>query len=132
GRCPGRPRPTGRRGTWRRWTSGTSCSPRPPRRWRRDLGAETRRGPRRHRDDVRSAGRVDRARGAGGDRSAAGRVGAGDGAAGGRVRLPVRPVRGWSVMAIGDPSAAPVGTGAYALDQSLHIGWLLIAALVMS
>lgn len=35
-------------------------------------------------------------------------------------------------MAIGDPSAAPVGTGAYALDQSWHIGWLLIAALVMS
>lgn len=34
--------------------------------------------------------------------------------------------------ALGDPSAAPVGTGAYALDQSWHIGWLLIAALVMS
>lgn len=34
--------------------------------------------------------------------------------------------------ALGDPSAAPTGTGAYALDQSWHIGWLLVAALVMS
>lgn len=33
---------------------------------------------------------------------------------------------------LGDGAAAPVGTGAYALDQSWHIGWLLIAALVMS
>lgn len=33
---------------------------------------------------------------------------------------------------LGDGAAAPAGTGAYALDQSWHVGWLLIAALVMS
>ena len=30
----------------------------------------------------------------------------------------------------GDPAAAPCGTGAYALDQSWHIGWLAIAAAI--
>lgn len=30
----------------------------------------------------------------------------------------------------GDGSAAPTGTGAYALDQSWHVGWLLVAALI--
>lgn len=33
---------------------------------------------------------------------------------------------------LGDGAAAPAGTGAYALDQSWHVGWLLVAALVMS
>ena len=33
---------------------------------------------------------------------------------------------------LGDAATAPTGTGAYALDQSWHVGWLLIAALVMS
>ena len=33
---------------------------------------------------------------------------------------------------LGDGATAPTGTGAYALDQSWHIGWLLVAALVMS
>ncbi|MGA4989829.1 DUF3307 domain-containing protein [Nonomuraea bangladeshensis] len=28
--------------------------------------------------------------------------------------------------------AAPCGTGAYALDQSWHVGWLFIAALIIS
>ncbi|MFF5265555.1 DUF3307 domain-containing protein, partial [Actinomadura viridis] len=31
---------------------------------------------------------------------------------------------------LGDGAAAPAGTGAYALDQSWHIGWLFIAALI--
>ncbi|MEU6039754.1 transcriptional regulator [Actinomadura sp. NPDC047616] len=31
---------------------------------------------------------------------------------------------------LGDGVAAPAGTGAYALDQSWHIGWLFIAALI--
>lgn len=30
----------------------------------------------------------------------------------------------------GDGKAAPTGTGAYSLDQSWHIGWLLVTALV--
>lgn len=33
---------------------------------------------------------------------------------------------------LGDPKAAPAGTGAYALDQSWHVGWLLVAALLVS
>jgi hypothetical protein len=33
---------------------------------------------------------------------------------------------------LGDGAAAPVGTGAYALDQSWHMGWLLVAALLVS
>lgn len=33
---------------------------------------------------------------------------------------------------LGDRAAAPTGTGAYALDQSWHIGWLLAAALLIS
>ncbi|MCP9954687.1 DUF3307 domain-containing protein [Actinomadura madurae] len=31
---------------------------------------------------------------------------------------------------LGDGAAAPAGTGAYALDQSWHVAWLLIAALI--
>jgi hypothetical protein len=31
---------------------------------------------------------------------------------------------------LGDPKAAPCGTGAYALDQSWHIGWLAVAAAI--
>ncbi|MUN35481.1 DUF3307 domain-containing protein [Actinomadura litoris] len=34
--------------------------------------------------------------------------------------------------ALGDGAAAPAGTGAYALDQSWHIGWLFAAALLAS
>jgi hypothetical protein len=34
--------------------------------------------------------------------------------------------------AFGDPVAAPCGSGAYALDQSWHHAWLLIAALIAS
>ncbi|QXJ25983.1 DUF3307 domain-containing protein [Actinomadura graeca] len=30
---------------------------------------------------------------------------------------------------LGDGLVAPAGTGAYALDQSWHVGWLLVAAL---
>ncbi|TYB47874.1 DUF3307 domain-containing protein [Actinomadura chibensis] len=33
---------------------------------------------------------------------------------------------------LGDGAAAPTGTGAYALDQSWHIGWLFIASLLAS
>ena len=33
---------------------------------------------------------------------------------------------------LGDGAAAPAGTGAYALDQSWHVGWLLVAALLVS
>ncbi|MGI5208954.1 transcriptional regulator [Spirillospora sp. CA-108201] len=33
---------------------------------------------------------------------------------------------------LGDPAAAPVGVGSYALDQSWHVGWLFIAALILS
>jgi Protein of unknown function (DUF3307). len=33
---------------------------------------------------------------------------------------------------LGDPAAAPTGTGAYALDQSWHIAWLFVAALIVS
>ncbi|MDL4772489.1 DUF3307 domain-containing protein [Actinomadura xylanilytica] len=33
---------------------------------------------------------------------------------------------------LGDGATAPTGTGAYALDQSWHIGWLAAAALVAS
>jgi hypothetical protein len=33
---------------------------------------------------------------------------------------------------LGDPKEAPTGTGAYALDQSWHVGWLLVAALLVS
>jgi hypothetical protein len=31
---------------------------------------------------------------------------------------------------LGDGAVAPTGTGAYALDQSWHIGWLFISALI--
>lgn len=31
---------------------------------------------------------------------------------------------------LGDGVAAPVGTGAYSLDQSWHVGWLLVASLL--
>lgn len=31
---------------------------------------------------------------------------------------------------LGDGQAAPAGTGAYALDQSWHVAWLMIAALI--
>jgi hypothetical protein len=31
---------------------------------------------------------------------------------------------------LGDGAAAPTGTGAYALDQSWHIAWLLVTALI--
>ncbi len=31
---------------------------------------------------------------------------------------------------LGDGAAAPAGTGAYALDQSWHVGWLLVTALL--
>ena len=34
--------------------------------------------------------------------------------------------------ALGDGFTAPAGTGAYALDQSWHIGWLFAAALLAS
>ncbi|WP_433465364.1 transcriptional regulator [Spirillospora sp. CA-128828] len=33
---------------------------------------------------------------------------------------------------LGNDAAAPTGTGAYALDQSWHIGWLFAAALLAS
>lgn len=33
---------------------------------------------------------------------------------------------------LGDGAAAPTGTGAYALDQSWHVGWLFAAALLAS
>lgn len=33
---------------------------------------------------------------------------------------------------LGDGAAAPTGTGAYALDQSWHIAWLWVAALIAS
>ncbi|WP_067807910.1 hypothetical protein [Actinomadura formosensis] len=33
---------------------------------------------------------------------------------------------------LGDGATAPTGTGAYALDQSWHVGWLLAAALLAS
>lgn len=33
---------------------------------------------------------------------------------------------------LGDVLAAPTGTGAYALDQSWHIAWLWVAALVIA
>lgn len=33
---------------------------------------------------------------------------------------------------LGDGAVAPTGTGAYALDQSWHIGWLAVAALIAS
>lgn len=32
---------------------------------------------------------------------------------------------------LGDGAVASVGTGAYALDQSWHIGWLCVAALII-
>lgn len=31
---------------------------------------------------------------------------------------------------LGDGGAAPAGTGAYALDQSWHVAWLFVAALI--
>ncbi|MFA1551984.1 DUF3307 domain-containing protein [Actinomadura chokoriensis] len=31
---------------------------------------------------------------------------------------------------LGDGGSAPTGTGAYALDQSWHVGWLFVAALI--
>jgi hypothetical protein len=34
--------------------------------------------------------------------------------------------------ALGDGATAPVGTGAYALDQSWHIAWLWITALIIA
>lgn len=33
---------------------------------------------------------------------------------------------------LGLPEAAPAGTGAYALDQSWHVGWLFITALIVA
>lgn len=33
---------------------------------------------------------------------------------------------------LGDGAAAPTGTGLYTLDQSWHVGWLLVAALLIS
>lgn len=33
---------------------------------------------------------------------------------------------------LGDPAAAPAGTGAYALDQSWHVGWLWVVSLVVT
>ncbi|TMR34590.1 DUF3307 domain-containing protein [Actinomadura geliboluensis] len=33
---------------------------------------------------------------------------------------------------LGDGAVAPTGTGAYALDQSWHVGWLLAASLLAS
>jgi len=33
---------------------------------------------------------------------------------------------------LGDRLTAPTGTGSYALDQSWHIGWLFIAALIIA
>lgn len=33
---------------------------------------------------------------------------------------------------LGLPEAAPCGTGAYALDQSWHIGWLFITSLIIA
>lgn len=33
---------------------------------------------------------------------------------------------------LGDPKAAPTGTGAYALDQAWHVGWLAVAALIIT
>lgn len=47
------------------------------------------------------------------------------------VRFAERVGKG-ELARLGDSSKAPVGTGAYALDQSWHIGWLLIAALLVS
>ncbi|SFP66903.1 Protein of unknown function [Actinomadura madurae] len=42
-------------------------------------------------------------------------------------------VRGKGEFArLGDGATAPTGTGAYALDQSWHVGWLLVAALLAS
>lgn len=34
--------------------------------------------------------------------------------------------------ALGDGAAAPAGTGAYALDQSWHVGWLFVTALIIA
>ncbi len=33
---------------------------------------------------------------------------------------------------LGDPMAAPTGTGAYSLDQSWHAAWLFIASLIIA
>lgn len=33
---------------------------------------------------------------------------------------------------LGDPAAAPAGTGAYALDQSWHTGWLWVVSLIVT
>lgn len=41
-------------------------------------------------------------------------------------------VRKGGFYAVGDPAIAPCGSGAYALDQSWHLAWLLIAALIAS
>lgn len=49
-------------------------------------------------------------------------------------RTPLKKLAGWSgkgeFWELGDGKAAPAGTGAYALDQSWHLGWLLVAALI--
>jgi hypothetical protein len=42
---------------------------------------------------------------------------------------PVIPGKG-AFARLGDGQAAPAGTGAYALDQSFHIAFLLVAALI--
>lgn len=41
-------------------------------------------------------------------------------------------VRKGGFYALGDGMAAPCGSGAYALDQSWHTAWLLVAALIAS
>jgi len=41
-------------------------------------------------------------------------------------------VRKGEFYALGDGMTAPCGTGAYALDQSWHHAWILIAALIAS
>ncbi|MEV0993386.1 DUF3307 domain-containing protein [Nonomuraea sp. NPDC050202] len=33
---------------------------------------------------------------------------------------------------LGDPKASPCGTGAYALDQSWHVGWLFVTSLIIA
>jgi hypothetical protein len=32
---------------------------------------------------------------------------------------------------LGDGGVAPAGTGAYAMDQAWHVGWLVVSVLVM-
>lgn len=56
-------------------------------------------------------------------------------------RTPLRRIAGWTgssrFWALGQPRPGhddnpTLGTGAYALDQSWHVGWLLVAALVIA